>query len=447
MLRNISKNIGGAAAGIIALLAACGTAAGQFGFTVLPSVGRSGYTLMTPRGISGDGGTVVGGAGGWAGLASELAVAYRRIGGVWTPTILPTVTPSQSGGGGRAVAVSYDGTVIGGMSSPAFSSNALTGGQPGIWNWSSGGTPTFTLATPNGPSGVWRGIVNGVSSDGTRFAGTTRPAADVNARNEVFSVSGGLRTTHAQLDANPNITFGSGSNFEGGALSGDGQTLLARRYEQGVGDGSFHAFTINITTNTRTDLPIGTAAQGYLPDSEARAASFNGSIIAGVTFSDGSGNGTWFNQGQCRAMVWRSGVPELLAVPAGSTIANRSYAHDLSADGRIIVGSLTGSNPPPNLQDIFNYNNFIGVLWIDGVYRTADSVLAELGVLENGYTIRAVTAISDDGRTITGVAGITGSANSAVAFVATIPAPGAGVTLLAAGIVCGARRRRSTVLA
>ncbi|MFN8815857.1 MAG: hypothetical protein ACK5ZV_03895 [bacterium] len=178
--------------------------------------------------------------------------------------------------------------------------------------------------------------------------------------------------------------------------------------------------------------------------------------------------------------VWRNGTPQALPIPPE---ANLAFTSRLSADGQRIVGatapnSSIGNEPVARMLfwDAANQYEVIplptgwryieilggtadlstivgslsdgpnvrGFLWRrDLGFVLADDLLATIGVTRPDWEFNDIRSISDDGRTIVGTArlAIGNPFQEEIAWVATIPTPGAAALLTLAGLWTARRRR------
>ena len=178
--------------------------------------------------------------------------------------------------------------------------------------------------------------------------------------------------------------------------------------------------------------------------------------------------------------VWRNGTSQALPYPPEASLA---YPSHLSADGQRIVGATSpnvaiGNEPVarmlfwdaagqyeivtlPNGWDNINIlggtadlstvvgtlisaSENRGFLWRrDLGFVLADDLLATIGVTRPDWEFTDIRSISDDGLTIVGTArlAIGNPFQEEIAWVATIPTPGAAALLTLAGLWTARRRR------
>jgi uncharacterized membrane protein len=134
-----------------------------------------------------------------------------------------------------------------------------------------------------------------------------------------------------------------------------------------------------------TDLvPAPRPAEGFTRSSIV-AISDDGRVAVGVAWNTGSPTET--------AVVWRDGVPELLA--QGFEASSRAVG--VSGDGRIVlVHVFLGSNGPPYLQHSFLWDEANGL-------RPVFDVLRFDFRLASAFASGEASAISRDGTTLVGV--------------------------------------------
>jgi hypothetical protein len=163
----------------------------------------------------------------------------------------------------------------------------------------------------------------------------------------------------------------------------------------------------------------------------AHAVSADGSVIVGSS-SDVSA----FPVPSSQATIWLNGQPSSL--PA---IAQTSTAMDVSADGRMIVGTA-GSDSGIILGPWIPNG---AVLWKDGTARFLTELLATeygLGDQLEGWRLTSATAISDDGTVIAGNGFAPDGSSAAWVVVLTVPEPASVVLAIVASIaVIGFRRK------
>ncbi len=251
------------------------------------------------------------------------------------------------------------------------------------------------------------------------------------------------------------------------AVSGDGQAVTGTLIrERGA-----HAFRWTAATGGTllADLPAANVVA-----SEANQISRDGSTIAGF---NAVVTGNLYTQ---VPTVWRNGTPQALSYPPEASLAS---IHRLSADGQRAVGANFRSDPglPPviarmlfwdaanqyeiiNLPDgwrnieilggtadlstvvgtLISASENRGFLWRrDLGFVLADDLLATIGVTRPDWEFNDIRSISDDGRTIVGTARLVigNPFQEEIAWVATIPTPGAAALLTLAGLWTARRRR------
>lgn len=331
-------------------------------------------------GLSADGTTAMGQAD-VAGV--QLPVRWSLAEGVRSLGTLP--------GTGFSIArkASADGSVIVGQSN----------GRAFRWtnNGGAGGTITDLIASAGGDtsnfSSAW-----GVSADGGAVVGTASFTSGFNA----------FRWT--QDTGLTNLGF-----FDGSSLSADG------RYFTATGSGANGAILAyrsdGTTTNQIPHLPS-------LADiTQPRGISGDGRFVVGYSFIN-TGTTNTYNQ----AFIWSAltGTVGLQDLPGGGP---DSDAYAITDDGGIVVGSSFGSA------------GTTATLWLHGVPQAMNSYLAGHGVTGlTGWFLTSATAVTPDGLTFAGMG--VNPAGLQEGWVAHIPAPGAGVPLMAAVVTTLRRRNR-----
>ncbi|MFN0133994.1 MAG: hypothetical protein ACKVW3_15875 [Phycisphaerales bacterium] len=309
------------------------------------------------------------------------------------------------GPGTTAYALSGDGsTVVGTRASGFFRWNAAGGVQP------------LPLAAGS--------LIQNVSQDGTVVFGRNP------APNTAFRYDGQTTTFYPGVIAQ--------------AISRDGLVMT------GQVQPGFHAVRWTVSEPTPVRLSLSTTTQIV-----ASAINADGSVIVGDQ------NGASGNFG----MRWTAagGV-----VPFGpGSPYSFAMATDVSPDGSIVIGN--GSNATgaagfrrdasgtievlPHIpgqvyagvrgmsadgQTLIGASG-VPAVWMGSSVVSLDDFLTLHGVSSAGWIFFAIADISDDGRVLTGTGLFNGQEQ---AWVAVVPAPGAGVFVLAA---MGARRRRGSL--
>lgn len=235
-----------------------------------------------------------------------------------------------------------------------------------------------------------RSFANGVSADGAVVVGASTDG-----------IAGQAFRWTSETGMQP-LGYGTPGHYysEARAVSGNGVRVVGVSYgTSSVSDAFVWTASGGIQTLSAPDTVSGARAD---------ATNYDGSVVVGVT-------------GQLPVM-WRDGAPTLLPVPAGGRF--RPYGVDDA--GAVVVGAMRGSRAG---------------IWTPerGTELLSEYLAANGVVVPTGMNLTIATAVSSDGRTITGW-----SATNGQGFVVTIPAP-AGIALCGVMTVCPlctARRRK-----
>ncbi|MGH9457477.1 MAG: hypothetical protein ACRD2J_07520 [Thermoanaerobaculia bacterium] len=308
--------------------------------------------------ISGDGTTVVG---------NSDHAAFR-----WTSTspsslqhlgFLPGGTTSSAGG------VSFDGSVVVGSASATEGDIAF--------RWTSG-TGMVSLGTP--PPGVLALHPRACSADSSVVVGLA-----------FGSGSGSFRWTAESGFVELQTLPVPGKSAVAEAVSDDGLVAVGR---SGCCDANFGAVEA-----------VRWAGGGLIPeglgDLQATIApwSASGGISAGGQVVVGGGT----IAPDFAAFRWENGTIVQLSAPI-PPLASPSCAWDVSADGSVVVGAASGGDPdygaPAPINTVPAGRAF---MWTaaDGM-RDLKTVLAQLGLPVDDWSLEVATGISDDGNIITG---------------------------------------------
>jgi probable HAF family extracellular repeat protein len=287
---------------------------------------------------------------------------------------------------GIAWAISGDGKVIGGMSVDGPTLEAF------VWSEDAGYTGLGTL-----PGFDSYSYSMALSHDGAVSVGISK------GKNS----EQGFRWSSADGLTGLGDLPGGGFLSRGYGISADAQVIVGQSQ---VGPSSFEAFR---WTEKEGMVGLG-SLNGQYPTSDATDTSADGSVIIGTTGTPtGQAGYRWTSEG---GMV-------SLAGPDGP---NSSYANAVSADGSIIVGGYWA----PEIR-YFVWDEKHGMRDLQGLLETQ----LDLG----GWTRLMPWDISADGLTIVGEG--TNPEGITEGWIATIPAPPAGLLLGALGVVAAARRR------
>jgi hypothetical protein len=396
-------------------------------FEVLPSTisgANFGAAQAAARGVSGNGLVVFGSTSDNAQFERERAVVWRKVSGVWRSSFLPMEGPGDAGYG-RPMAASFDGDVIVGMSDRTSVTGTTSYGVPAVWRGVNSAT-TLELPFGDGASGL-RGVITGVSRDGTRAHASVRSTTTLAPATAWLVRQGAAPEQISPLGATDSYLA---PNYPAAnTMSGDGTRLVSGR----SGGGVERAEQWDSATGWTT-LAQSSASRYPAPF----AMSGDGRVVGGT----------------CRTQAGLAnqvGLPLLLrdgVAPPANQLTGPGFSSGvvlgLNYDGNIGVGAAGG-----NLDLI---NNFFppssatcsAYLWFaNGQHGTLASYLTGLGVSLEGVTPRYATGVSDDGLTIVGVGtrAIAPNGIELVSFVATIPTPGA-VAMALPAVALVARRRR-----
>lgn len=391
-----------------------------YSLSLLPSDGPNSGVKAIARGISGDGNVIVG-SGSVLNGNIERPYIWRKVDGVWTRRDLFTF-----GVGGRAIAASYDGSVVVGMIS-SYAESFVYYGTPAVWRNTEGiiSRPETPFVTET-PSSVLRGAFTGVSASGTRAFGFARTVNGNFASSNVYVYDQGSTPTSVAT-----VNQYTGGHPAGHVMSADG-TRAAHHLDSIGGAGSNTAFLWNESTGSSV-LPINSGSLF----ARTSTISGDGRLVAGYLVGVSSSD---FQSGP--PVIWRDGVFSQLARP--NNVIN---AHVTGSDttGRVLVGIAGNSNNLARATSEISFagNNFAAI-WIDGQAFSLATYLTSNGVDLGNLTPLLASSVSADGRTVVGVAtrpiGTT-TQREYVSFVATIPTPGTlfGMSLC---VVAAMRRRR-----
>lgn len=346
----------------------------------------------------------------------------------------------------RATAISDDGTVVVGAGNYSATGDTVlfeSGDDPTTeafrWESSTGmvglGFPSDTTL----PGRVSNAL--GVSANGAVIVGVTLQGgfrwseqtgliafryfsnvADVSANGEVITANWNSSPNEAiREDASSFIGLGSLPGHVGSlayGISADGAVIVGSTwFSQG------RAF--------RWDAADGMIDLGDLPGHTdsivARHASADGSVVVGWAAGVPASTGGRIPH---EAFRWdaQQGMTGL-GFLEGSDI---SKAHDVSADGSVVVGEA----------EIENVR--VAFIWdADHGMRRLDAVLEALGVDLTGWSLSSATGVSADGSTIVGYGN---GPNGLEAWIAFVPEPGSEIPLTVGfTFLCYARRRRIAI--
>jgi uncharacterized membrane protein len=338
------------------------------------------------------------------------------------------LTGAPAGEGTRVYALSADGRVATGWSSPsgtsflwtraggrqdlptvAGSSAAISGDGTTIAGRAAGGV-AFRYAGPGtyqplpAPTGFANNQADGVSGDGSVVVGTGQSGSS--------SAMAWRWTDGTGTQALGRTRPGHSASFAQ-AVSRDGQTIVGWSGGGGAASEAWR-WSAGAGMQALADHPGATAS------AVASAITGDGSAIAGRSGLLGS-----------PPAVWRGNeLPTILPTVSGW---GGLLPHGISDDGTVVAGE--GTNP-----------NVEQEAWIWTPTRGSESLFSYLtsqGVsVPTGWRLASCTGMSADGRTFAGYA-FNASQIREVGFVTTVPTPGALVTVCAAFLVTSKRKRRA----
>ncbi len=296
------------------------------------------------------------------------------------------------------------GTTI--FSTPSILDDVSDGGSFAVGyvtRYDASGTPQDLIDVGTRPLGSER--FSYISGDGSSVATTYEPVLDAPTRAIYWNLATGGQILDPYR-ANANYT-----NVRG--LSRDGSTI--------VGNGSMFFGAVQEAwkwTATSGYTILAPAPGSNLATAFASASNNDGSIIAGLDTGP---------NGRTRAIIWTNEVPLALVPSQGY---RDSVAHDLSDDGTLIVGRLSGSQT--GLPDT-------DAMWTESTgWIPALDFMRMNGVdVPSYYTGNGNVEVSADGRTFTTILLDTRTGERPVA-VFVIPSP-SGLALL--GVLVGSSRR------
>ncbi|MBS0197234.1 MAG: hypothetical protein JSR77_10795 [Planctomycetes bacterium] len=422
------------ACGVLLAAGSASIARAQSTFTVLPSSVTAGEGLIGgyafARGVSGDERVVIGSTANGAGTSGEAPWIWKKNdAGEWTRTLLPCQRAGSTFRGGRAVALSRDGSTVVGMLSVA-GQGSVAPGTMAVWRNATSATPLLSEPLPltSGEQGqFFRGQLSGVSADGSRMSGFAAPRHLNSEIPKVYvGTSASMTTPAGQVAAQD---YFSGVIPTGGAMTADGSKVVGWRRDTV----RTTAFQWTADTGFR-DLSSDGAGADF-SNLRAEVVSANGAVIGGYKLGERGP----INTGG-RPVIWRDNGTRLinLALPAG-ILQGRVLA--LSGNGSI-VGGVTG-----NTLDLINdlddrFSGLTAMLWVNDAQITLRQYLLNNGLNVGETNLSYVTGISEDGRTFVGAGNRTvAGQRQFFSFIATVPSPGTGVLLGLAGLAAARRRR------
>lgn len=330
--------------------------------------------------ISADGSTVLGTGSDASGYHRFL---WTQVGGM-TAFSIPPAAPFTAL---TARALSGDGSVFVGVG------NTASGFEAHRWSPTDGVTPLGDL-----PGGEYNSLAVAVSLDGSFVVGRSgiEPSHIFRFGPDAYKYEPFIWTAGGGMVGLGGFT-GEPVGGEAADVSADGSVVVGRSTiitSPGEPWESYRLSAFRWTQTTgMTDLGFETAA----------AVSADGSTVVGYSQDD---------LGIYDAFRW---TEESGRVFLGdySSISSMSQAHDVTADGSVIVGVSWETGPP------------IPVIWdeVHGSRYLHDVLSNQYGLDLTGWSLEGAVGISDDGMTIAGT-GIN-PLGDYEAFVATLPEPGA----------------------
>jgi probable HAF family extracellular repeat protein len=232
-----------------------------------------------------------------------------------------TLAGSTNLGRGSATDITPDGTVIVGLRR----SGPESGGSTEPYRWTEAGGLVGLGYLPGANTN--NGAAGGVSADGSVVVGGTSSAQTFSIRTEAFrwTEAGGM----VGLGDLPGGVFDSGA----ADVSADGSIIVGNGTVGNPGD-------FNYQQGFRWTQATGMVAMGV--GSRVTAISGDGSIIVGHGIEDGI----------FQAVLWKSGggmhsIKNLLAARGDDMTGWVLHeAHDVSADGRVIIGRARHGTDP-----------------------------------------------------------------------------------------------------
>jgi uncharacterized membrane protein len=290
-------------------------AAQAFSFTPLTNLNGSLFSI-SPKDVSADGSTVVGRvikSNRQADMFRWTADTGMQLFSYTGKLMVQDYEVAQRDKITYATGISGDGSVIAGHVT-GYAGNQATQ-QAFRWTESTGFTPLNPIPiNPQYLSPANQSITNGISTDGTRIVGfNSRSWSEPHPASQWLNV---LRQETVYWDGAAVANALPGQQSQQVSLmsiSGDGQTLVGNIAQQAA-----------IWNSAKGYTHIGNSG-----DSHATAASADGSIVVGYApFGPLSSRG---------AFRWTE-AEGLVSLGSLSSDHINSFAHDVSADGSVIVG-------------------------------------------------------------------------------------------------------------
>lgn len=331
-----------------------------------------------------------------SGDGAVLAVGSRPAGGVqsrvflWTAQGASAPLPIPTGYTSLGMQASnFDGTMCAGV--------AILGtvAQQAVTWTAQGGTQFLPL-----PAGVSWSRASGMSRNGARIVG--------------YSPFEALLWNNGAASVLPSPPLSSSTTAS--AIDAAGNTIVGTSIVNG------RALPCKWTTSSELSLM---PTLNNLPYGEAASISADGSVVVGT------GGSFPFTS----AVRWTASGVESLGLLPGS---NAAVARAVSADGGVIVGNSGDGS----VQHGFIWTAATGMLDVQ-------TLVTASGVNLGSNILHTVTDVSDDGRTIAGMATFVLPSGYVTerAWIATVPAPATGVAMTVAGAFLARRRRAAVPLA
>ncbi len=325
------------------------------------------------------------------GLSADGRVVAGHSGGfqgfVWSEsTGRYDINTVQSDGNFSGLAISGDGTTVTGAR-----------GNTQAVRWSGPGTAQNLGFLPT----YDRSVGSAVSGDGSIVVG--RAYSSTQARSQAFRWTAGTGMVGLGFTG-PNHTESEATD-----ISRDGRTIVGWSMDGPTGSQDAFAWTASAGFRVLPRLP------GAMFGGRADGVNHDGTIIVG------------YDDGFRRGVMWTGSSVMDLGIATGWT---GSLAKVVSDDGSVVLGGLF----TPTLD--------VPAVWTPttGFVPFADYLALHGITIPDGYSIREVTDMSDDGRTFCGNLFV--GVSNPQAFVVTVPAPASLIGVLAIASLGYARRTR-----